>query len=166
MRILSVLLPFLSASLVASKSFSVFSHDQAPLANSFDVPGKNPLKFCGNPKNYILDIDKVDLDPNPPKSNSNLTITASGSFSEDVADGATVALTVKYGLITLIKTTADLCSQIKEVDLECPLKKGKMSMVHDVKIPREVPPGQYTVIANVVSKDAEPITCLETTVHF
>ncbi|KAF7509613.1 hypothetical protein GJ744_007651 [Endocarpon pusillum] len=166
MRIHSILLPFLSASLAASKSLSVFSHDQAPLANDFDVPGKNPLKFCGDPQNYILDIDKVDLDPNPPKSNSNLTITASGTFSQDVADGAKVALTVKYGLITLIKTTADLCSQIKQVDLECPLKKGKMDMVHEVRIPKEVPPGHYTVMADVVSKDGEAITCLETTVHF
>jgi ML domain len=141
-------------------------------------------QYCADPKDYILDITKVDLDPNPPKKyviranytttafpnpptrDSSLNITASGIFSRDVEKGATVALTVKYGLITLIHQTADLCEQIKNVDLECPLKKGKMSMVHSVKIPREVPPGKYTVLADVVTKDSEQVTCMEAVVYF
>jgi len=77
-----------------------------------------------------------------------------------------VALTVKYGLITLIRQTADLCDQIVNVDLHCPLDKGPMSMTHEVKIPREVPPGKYTVMADVLTKDEEKITCLEAVVFF
>ena len=32
------------------------------------VPGNNPLYFCdgANTDDFILDIEKVDLDPNPP----------------------------------------------------------------------------------------------------
>lgn len=77
-----------------------------------------------------------------------------------------MALTVKYGLITLIHQTADLCDQLTNVDLKCPLKKGTMSMSHGAKIPEQVPKGKYTVMADVVTKDGGKITCLESVVYF
>lgn len=41
--------------------------NQVTVKEEFKVPGDNPLYFCADPKDYILDITKVDLDPNPPK---------------------------------------------------------------------------------------------------
>jgi hypothetical protein len=38
------------------------------LADELSVPGKNPLKFCQPPYDYILDIQQVDLSPNPPEA--------------------------------------------------------------------------------------------------
>jgi hypothetical protein len=32
------------------------------------VPGDNPLEFCQPPVDYLLEIDNVDLAPNPPKA--------------------------------------------------------------------------------------------------
>lgn len=49
-------------------------------------------------------------------------------------------LTVKYGLIRLISTKADLCEQVSNVDLECPLEEGKVEVTKSVDIPAEVPP--------------------------
>ena len=40
---------------------SVFDDD-----DKISVPGENPFVYCDDPENYILDIDSVDLDPNPP----------------------------------------------------------------------------------------------------
>lgn len=47
---------------------------------------------------------------------------------------------MKYGLIRLIKQEADLCEQIQNVDMHCPLKQGKMTLTKEVDIPKEVPP--------------------------
>ncbi|GAA5231517.1 hypothetical protein GCM10025794_29920 [Massilia kyonggiensis] len=69
-----------------------------------------------------------------------LSINASGNLKERVEEGAYVALEVKYGLITLIKQTADLCEQIKNVDLECPLEKGEMTLTKQVDLPSHIPP--------------------------
>lgn len=69
-----------------------------------------------------------------------LLITASGVLSETIEEGATVNLVVKWGLITLIQQTVDLCEQIKEVDLECPLEKGHMTLTKEVKLPNAIPP--------------------------
>jgi hypothetical protein len=77
-----------------------------------------------------------------------------------------VHLQVKYGLITIIRQTADLCSQVKEVDLECPLKKGELALTKDVELPKQIPPGKYTVFADVKTKDDKKITCLSATVEF
>lgn len=49
-------------------------------------------------------------------------------------------LEVKYGYIRLINTQADLCKEIKNVDLECPIEKGEISILKSVELPKEIPP--------------------------
>ena len=84
-----------------------------------------------------------------------------------MTEGAKIHLTVKYGLITIIKQTADLCEQVKQVDLECPLQAGnEVKLSKDVELPKQIPPGKYTVVADVVTIDDEKITCLSATVEF
>jgi hypothetical protein len=120
------------------------------------------------------------------KSGASLTIHALGSLSSAVEPGAKVALTVKYGLITLIHQTADLCDQLANLpdddsdgdgdgnDLRCPLRAGQIKEItHKVDIPQQVPKGKYTVLADVITKDGaaargkggEQITCLESVVY-
>ena len=73
-------------------------------------------------------------------SGKTLTIKATGTFARDIEPGAKVFLQVKYGLITLIKQEADLCDQIENVDMHCPLEEGKMTLLKDVDLPKEIPP--------------------------
>jgi hypothetical protein len=40
----------------------------ALVSDELSVPGENPLTFCNPPDNYILNIDSVDLTPNPPEA--------------------------------------------------------------------------------------------------
>lgn len=47
---------------------------------------------------------------------------------------------VKWGVITLVKQTMDLCEQIENVDLKCPLEKGKMVLTKQVSLPKQIPP--------------------------
>jgi len=168
MRFASTILPLLCATLVTSRSLSFFEDSQSALTDdtAISVPGKNPLTFCGDPSTYILDIDYVDLDPNPPGPGDTLKIKARGIFSKDVEAGAKVFIQVKYGLITLIKQEADLCDQIGNVDLTCPLKKGPMNLTKEVEIPRQVPKGKYTVMADVYTEDNEKVTCMESVIFF
>lgn len=73
-------------------------------------------------------------------SGQTLTIKASGTVTEEVKEGAYALLEVKYGLITLIRQTVDLCEQIQNVDLKCPLKKGEMTLTKQVDLPSQIPP--------------------------
>ncbi|KAK4103785.1 hypothetical protein N658DRAFT_557547 [Parathielavia hyrcaniae] len=135
--------------------------------DDLDVPGQNPLRFCeADREKDIITIDEVVLTPNPPQAGTTLVIEASGTVKETILEGAYVNLEVKYGYIRLINTQADLCKEIKNVDLECPIEKGKISIIKSVDLPKEIPPGKYNVQADVFSKDDEHITCLTASVVF
>jgi hypothetical protein len=51
-----------------------------------------------------------------------------------------VNVEVKWGVITLVKQTMDLCDQIENVDLKCPLEKGRMTLTKQVDLPKQIPP--------------------------
>ncbi|KAF2475885.1 uncharacterized protein BDR25DRAFT_253502 [Lindgomyces ingoldianus] len=164
MRLTALLLSAVCVVSVAAKPSWLPS--QITINEEYKVPGDNPLYFCQDPADDILKIEKVDLDPNPPEAGKTLTIKASGDFKEAVEQGAKVHLQVKYGLITLINQESDLCDVIDNVDLACPLDKGEMTLTKDVSLPKEIPPGKYTVLADVYTKDEDKITCLTASIAF
>jgi hypothetical protein len=162
------LLTLTCSTLVASKGLSLFG-GQKVLDDSLAVPGDNPLEYCkAEHADDLLVLEYVDLDPNPPTAGNTLTIKAEGTLLEDVGEGAYVILQVKYGLIRLVSTRADLCDQVENVDMECPIKKGKTTITKDVELPKEIPPGKYTVFADVYTAEPESkhIVCLTATVVF
>lgn len=67
MRFLTLLATALFAATASARS-SLFSKDiaVAPFSDELKVPGKNPLQHCQEPKDDILQLESVDLDPNPP----------------------------------------------------------------------------------------------------
>lgn len=63
------LLPFISSALLATSvaaRSTIHNRAVAPQDDELSVPGKNPLSHCENPKDDILALKSVDLDPNPP----------------------------------------------------------------------------------------------------
>ncbi|KAL4903659.1 hypothetical protein BDW74DRAFT_155926 [Aspergillus multicolor] len=138
-----------------------FGYSQDVIADGKNVAGNNPLEYCSEPSGDILSIKSVDLAPNPPKAGTTLVINASGNLHHKIEAGAYVVLEVKYGLITLLRQTADLCEQLTNVDLKCPLEEGEMTLTKQVDLPKQIPPGRYTVHADVYTKDDKRITCLD-----
>ncbi|KAF6224881.1 hypothetical protein HO133_010075 [Letharia lupina] len=166
MKLTTTLLPLLLSSLATSSSLSFFGSNQQVLDDDLKVPGDNPLEFCAKSDDFILTINNVDLEPNPPLPGKTLTIKAKGNFTEEVSQGAYVVLVVKYGLIRLINQQADLCEQMKSaVDEECPLI-GEKTITKDVDLPKEIPPGHYTVSADVYTEDHVKVTCLTASIKF
>lgn len=67
MKLLSALL--LSSAPVQIWAASLPLFGQSPiksLEDTFPVAGENPLEYCADPKNDILEIVSVNLTPNPP----------------------------------------------------------------------------------------------------
>ncbi|KAI0390685.1 phosphatidylinositol transfer protein [Xylariaceae sp. FL0594] len=166
MKLLSVVsIAALSASSLVSAG-SWFGGD-ATTKDAQKVPGDSPLEFCDRDHSSdAVSIEKVDLLPNPPEPGNPLVIQATGTVYERIEEGAYVKLVVKYGLIQLLTTTADLCEQIENVDLKCPVEKGVLSITKSVDMPDKVPPGTYTVYADVYTADDKPITCLQAKITF
>lgn len=59
----------LATSASARSSIFAASPDIGPNVDGFlSVPGDNPLQHCQDPKDDILTLESVDLDPNPPRA--------------------------------------------------------------------------------------------------
>jgi hypothetical protein len=159
----------LTACLAPAAALSI-TYDGTPelaLDDDLKIPGDSPLQLCpGDHSKDLVTIERVDLSPNPPKAGQQLVIKAKGKVKAPIEKDSYVLLTVKYGLIRLISTKADLCDQIGNVDLECPLEAGEMEISKTVDLPKEIPPGKYTVLADVYTGDDIQVTCLTATVSF
>jgi ML domain len=100
-------------------------------------------------------------------SGKNLTVEAIGTLSKDIEAGTKLFLTIKYNSIPLIKQEVDLCDQLPNVDLSCPLKKGPFNITKKVEITSMVPEGKYIVTADIYTEGhKEVIACLEGTAVF
>lgn len=130
------------------------------------VPGNSPVLQCDALQPQLLNLQRLVIDPSPPVKGENLTFIATGHLAQDVSDGAYVEVDVRYGYIRLIHQTYDLCEEVKNVDLECPIKKGQQVILKKVEIPKEVPPGKYSVVARAYTAEDVLITCLSATVEF
>ncbi|OAA37878.1 phosphatidylglycerol / phosphatidylinositol transfer protein [Metarhizium rileyi] len=136
-------------------------------AGSLKVPGDSPLEFCNSDRDRdVVQIEKVDISPNPPKAGKPLLVTFKGDIKSNVTSGSYVKITIKYGLIQLLSTTADFCEQAGNVDLSCPLEAGKLVLTKRFDMPAAIPPGTYKVFADAYTDDDENMACLEATVNF
>lgn len=152
--------------LTVAECYSVQHLLGAPSAKDDPIPGDSPLELCDSYSPQILALKSVILSPNPPERGENLTIIATGTLSKSIVKGAYVDVDVDYGLIKLIHTTYDLCDELPNVDMKCPIEKGYYELTKQVAIPDQVPPGQYSVVARAYTKEDELITCLSGQMEF
>ncbi|VVT57861.1 uncharacterized protein SAPINGB_P005906 [Magnusiomyces paraingens] len=130
------------------------------------VPGDSPVEICDPFVPKLLTVEHVDLSPNPPERGANLTIVASGVLHTTIKEGSYIDVDVRYGFIRLLTQTFDLCEQLKEVDLECPLPPGPLHITKTVELPNEIPAGKYIAVARAYTDARKPITCLSAEVNF
>ncbi|KAG5992913.1 hypothetical protein E4U52_002444 [Claviceps spartinae] len=167
MRVSAAILSALVAPSAALSFWNVDAQKGISSNEDLKIPGQSPLEYCPDKKSEgYIEIYNIDLAPNPPAAGKNLIIKATGAVKRPIENGAYIDLTVKYGLIRLLTTRADLCDKIGEVDLKCPLNPGNMQITKTVELPNEIPPGTYTVTADVFSAHHKRITCLTATVKF
>ncbi|TAQ84411.1 hypothetical protein B7494_g7273 [Chlorociboria aeruginascens] len=148
MKLSTTLLTLCFSTFVASKGFSIQVGGQKVLDDKGGpVPGENPLTYCkSDHDNDLFVIDHVNLNPNPPSAGASLSIDVVGELLEDIEKEAYVILQVKYGLIRLVNMQTDLCDQVSNVDLECPIKKGETTISKIVDLPNEIPPVRTTLL--------------------
>lgn len=83
-------------------------------------------------------IDYINLNPDPPQKGETLTIDFKGVLSEEVPEGTVAEVTVKFGVVQLIKKKFDLCKEIKNIDEECPIPAGPLELTKSVDLPKEI----------------------------
>ncbi|RUP49163.1 ML domain-containing protein [Jimgerdemannia flammicorona] len=126
------------------------------------------INTCGDEKDILI-VKHINIDPDPPLKGKPLTIDAAGFLKERVVQGSMVDVIVKYSAIKLLQKSFDLCEQAKQVNKTCPIEEGEFTLVHTVDLPKDIPPGKYTVLAKArtgVEGDDRQITCITGVVIF
>ncbi|KAG1057750.1 hypothetical protein G6F43_000430 [Rhizopus delemar] len=109
----------------------------------------------------LFQHESVDVNPNPLEPGDQVNITIVGTLLETVEDGAYADVTVKLGLVKLLRKTFDICEELEkhkdEVDIQCPIEKGNFKLVQSIKLPREIPRGKFTVLASAYTVNDESL---------
>lgn len=72
-----------------------------------------------------MEIRDITLTPSFPEPGKELLIEAEGIIKDPIQEGAYVQVTVKIGVVTLIRRTFDLCEEMQKNDvLDCPVRQG------------------------------------------
>lgn len=140
-----------------------------PRFPSKPIPGDSPIEKCELTSPQLLDIHQINLTPNPPVRDSNLTVEATGWLASKVDEGSYVDVEVRLGYIKLLTQRFDLCDLLDQQpsdedevqgNMQCPVAQGEHKLHTTVKIPREVPMGKYTFVARAYSQEDVLLTCL------
>ncbi|KAI8593693.1 ML domain-containing protein [Geranomyces variabilis] len=118
------------------------------------------IEKCGSDAD-LFHPESIILTPDPPRRGENLNVDIKGTLDETVDKNAYADVRVKLGLIKLVDTRLDLCDETKKIDRECPIEKGPLNVNTDVKIPGEIPPGNYQVHLELTNFDGKHIGCFE-----
>ena len=110
---------------------------------SHQVPGDNPVEYCIDESDSLLIIKNLDISPNPPVPGANLSIEATGYVKETITEGSYIDVEVKYGYVKLLTQRLDLCEQVEQIDMKCPIKKGPLNLSKIVELPSQIPPVSY-----------------------
>ncbi|CAG9945329.1 unnamed protein product [Clonostachys rosea f. rosea IK726] len=154
--------PGLAASIGVSKL-----HDFMPATGSLKVPGESPAEFCNaNRDGDLVQVQLLSTDPNPVKAGRQVSVKATLDVEQTITDGSYVKVVIKYGLIQLISTTADLCEQVSNAGIKCPIEAGKHQISFQADMPAVIPPGTYNVFADAYGEDDQHLTCMRATVNF
>ncbi|KAI9205499.1 ML domain-containing protein [Polychytrium aggregatum] len=105
-------------------------------------------------------IESMEISPDPPKRGRPLDVKVRGYLNDQVDVGAYLQVRVKLGLFKLVDTRMDLCEEVKQINMECPLEPGYYDIHHTADIPFEVPPGRYQVHAELYHADGRNISCV------
>ena len=123
-------------------------------------PLDGSLNWCGTNSDIFIPVT-IALNPDPPQRGHPLQVTLVGPLKEDIVQGAIAHVKIKLGFIGLIDRDYDVCSEIHQIDKQCPIPNGEFRLEKTFDIPNEVPPGHYRIHIDARNADGKPITCAD-----
>ncbi|KAG5992914.1 hypothetical protein E4U52_002445 [Claviceps spartinae] len=136
------------------------------------LPGQSLIEHCpGKKTEEFIKIERF-LVPKLPAAGKDFVYTTTVYLNRVIEKKAYMELTVHYGLIRILGMKLDFCQQLggfRKVDyFKCHYRPFGMphTITKTLTIPSDIPPGTYTVIADVYTVDHERIICLTATVKF
>ncbi|KIL70751.1 hypothetical protein M378DRAFT_155688 [Amanita muscaria Koide BX008] len=157
------------ASLLLASACATPASPQYPTDSDSPVTIKEGWSYidCGTP-GFSVQLDSIVVSPDPPQPGQNLTVTAKGTVSETIKEGAYADVTVKLGLIKLLHKQFDVCEEARNanVSITCPVEPGTYTIDQTVALPKEIPRAKFGVEIRAYTVDEEELLCLNLKVDF
>jgi hypothetical protein len=103
-----------------------------------DAPAE--VLLC-NEVSDMMQVDKVQLIPNPPQKGQNVTVKVNGILKRNLNNGSYLLANVKRG-IKLPQLKISACDYLQN---GCPIEKGNVNLSMTFDIPSMMPGGTYDV---------------------
>ncbi|KAJ7181758.1 ML domain-containing protein [Mycena crocata] len=122
---------------------------------------------CGLPS-QPLQIESIEVSPDPPLPGEELTVTAKGHVTERIEEGAMAQVAVKLGLIKLLQKEFNVCQEARNANanISCPVEPGPYTVVHTVALPKEIPKAKFVVLVRGTTVAEEDMMCLDLKIDF
>lgn len=117
---------------------------------------------CGQDDD-LFRLDSLELNPDPPKRSTPLTVHVTGLLKETLTEGV-IEYEVKFGGFKLATGSLDGCPTLKQEPTlpQCPVQAGQYDVTHTVQLPWHIPPGRYLINAKGKrSMDGKQIFCID-----
>ncbi|XBW38495.1 hypothetical protein QEN19_004085 [Hanseniaspora menglaensis] len=162
MQLYSILILFFALFTPTTFGVSVF---ELSFPDSRPIEGNTPLEQCEVSNAHILEVTSLEMIPQPPRIGETLIMSAKGITKSQINEGSYLEVTVKLGLIQILKKNFDLCELLIENDdlgLECPVAAGSYELYKEVEIPSQAPAGKYVVLVKAFNggENSENIGCV------
>ncbi|KAF8338018.1 ML domain-containing protein [Cantharellus anzutake] len=117
-------------------------------------------KDCGLP------TDVVQLEP--PVPGEDLTVTAEGTVTKTIEEGAYANVVVKLGVIKLLQKTFDVCEEARHnnATIQCPVEADHYTVVQTVALPKDIPKAKFSVEVRGYTKEDENMLCVNIYLNF
>ncbi|CEL58724.1 Phosphatidylglycerol/phosphatidylinositol transfer protein OS=Cryptococcus neoformans var, neoformans serotype D (strain JEC21 / ATCC MYA-565) GN=NPC2 PE=3 SV=1 [Rhizoctonia solani AG-1 IB] len=144
--------------------------EQARLGGEPHTTNSWSYSDCGLPTDAVK-VKSIKLSPDPPQIGKDLTITARGVVTRKIEDGAYADVTVKLGLVKLLRKEFDICEEARKnnVTVQCPVEPSEYEIVQTVQLPKETPRAKFIVDVKGFTSDEAldtDLVCLQLKVDF
>lgn len=113
-------------------------------------------------------IGSLEVSPDPPKPGQNMTVKVNAETTRTIQEGSYAEVTVKMGLVVLLKKTFDVCEEARNnnASIQCPVVPGKYTLEEVIALPKEIPRVKFNVGVKGYAHDDEPMMCLSIDADF
>lgn len=151
-----IIISLLAAAFAAPLTADIQSEDLATPVSTYQVCSSNSA---------IFNLTLGSFSPNPIKKGQELNLHIIGQLSEDITKGSKVQVSIKYGFVTLIDSSYDLCDLVGKYGTVCPVPGGAFNVEKSVEIPGIAPGGKYSVGFQLKNGNGKEIGCTKGTFY-
>ncbi|KAG9080917.1 Phosphatidylglycerol/phosphatidylinositol transfer protein, partial [Ceratobasidium sp. 370] len=157
------LAPFSASALSFTRPDALVLNGESPIS----VNTRWTWTDCGSPGD-VVHIKSIEVSPDPPQPGKDLTVTVNAFADEVIEEGAYADVTVKLGLIKLLKKEFDICQEARSANatIQCPIAAGDHKVVQTVALPKEIPRAKFAVLAQGYSVDDADLMCVKIDIDF